>query len=334
MPDIPDASGGSAGSAHRLLVVIVAVPLLAAFALWAFAWPAARMAPRDLPLGVAGPPAAVSQVEHRLAEREGMFEVRQFTDEDAARRAIEQRKIYGAVVVSAKGPQILTASAASPAVAQLLRESAASLQPKAPGGDKRPPEGGAPLTAVEDVVPAPAGDPRGSAFGASILPLVLSGVAAGALTALSGLRGARAVGALVACTPLVGLVGAGVAHSWLGVLEGPWWLVAGGITLTTLAVAATVAGLHAVLGKPGVAVGALLVVLLGNPFSGAAGGPHVLPEPLGTLGQLLAPGAGASLLRSVSFFDGAAAGTPVLVLAAWAVAGLLGVVLARSRSQA
>lgn len=48
---------------------------------------------------------------------------------------------------------------------------------------------------------------------------------------------------------------------------------------------------------------------------------------MGALGQLLPPGAGASLLRSVSFFDGAAALAPSLVLAAWATFGLAAVLL-------
>ena len=48
----------------------------------------------------------------------------------------------------------------------------------------------------------------------------------------------------------------------------------------------------------------------------------MLPEPAGGLGQLLPPGAGGNLLRSTGFFDGAAAGGHVAVLAAWAIAGL------------
>jgi type IV secretory pathway TrbD component len=39
------------------------------------------------------------------------------------------------------------------------------------------------------------------------------------------------------------------------------------------------------------------------------------------------PGAGGSLLRSVSFFDGAAALAPALVLTAWAAFGLAAVLL-------
>ncbi|NEC47755.1 ABC transporter permease, partial [Actinospica acidiphila] len=40
---------------RRIAAVLALIPTLVALALWAFAWPAARTAPRDLPLGVAGP---------------------------------------------------------------------------------------------------------------------------------------------------------------------------------------------------------------------------------------------------------------------------------------
>ena len=48
----------------------------------------------------------------------------------------------------------------------------------------------------------------------------------------------------------------------------------------------------------------------------------MLPKPVGGIGQLMPPGAGGNLLRSTGFFDGAGAGGHVLVLAAWAVAGV------------
>ena len=47
------------------------------------------------------------------------------------------------------------------------------------------------------------------------------------------------------------------------------------------AIAATIAGLEAVLGKAGLALGAFTMVFVGNPFSGAAAGPHMLRSPPG-----------------------------------------------------
>ncbi|WP_051700520.1 hypothetical protein [Streptomyces sp. NRRL F-4474] len=320
MPVTP-APSPTVPASRRVLAVMVMVPLLAALALWAFAWPATRMAPRDLPLGVAGPAAAAAPLEQRLTSRAGAFEIHRYADEAAARTAVRNREVYGAVVATPQGPRLLTASAASPAVAQLLAQA---LTPRTPAG--------APAVPVADVVPAPAADARGTGFGASVLPLALAGVAAGALVSLSGLRGGRAVTAVLGAATLVGLTAAALAHSWLGVLTGNWWAEAGVLALTVAAIAGGVAGLHALLGKAGIGLGVLLVVLLGNPFSGAAGAPQLLPEPAGLIGQWLPPGAGSSLLRSVAFFDGAGAAGPALVLSVWAVLGVTAIAVAGRRT--
>ena len=98
---------------RHVIAVVVLVPVLAALALWAFAWPASRIAPRDLPLGVAGPAAAAAQVERQLERHEGAFEIHRYADEASAREAIKDREIYGAFVATPDGPKVLTASAAS-----------------------------------------------------------------------------------------------------------------------------------------------------------------------------------------------------------------------------
>ena len=310
------SAAATQGHRRHMIAAVVLVPVLVALALWAFAWPAARTAPRDLPLGVAGPSTAVTQVEQQLSAHEGAFDIHRYADEAAARDAIEDRTVYGAVVVTAQGPKLLTASAASPFVAQLLQQAVTTQAAQS----------GAQVTTV-DVVPAAANDPRGAAFGASVLPLALAGVAAGAVVTLLGLRGVRAVGTLLGSAALVGVVAAAIAHSWLGVLTGDWWTEAAALGLTTLAVSGAVAGLAALLGTAGIGLGGLTVVLIGNPFSGASSAPQLLPEPVGAIGQWLPPGAGASLLRSVSFFDGAGALGPALTLAWWAALGLGAVLL-------
>ncbi|MBW8820388.1 MAG: ABC transporter permease [Streptomyces sp.] len=303
-------------STRRTIAVIVLVPLLAALALWAFAWPAARTAPRDLPLGVAGPAAATAQMENQLRQHEGAFEIHHYADEAAARTAIEDRTVYGAVVATAQGPELLTASAASPVVAQLLQQAVG--RPAAASGTE---------VRTVDVVPTPASDPRGATLSSSVLPLALAGIIAGAMVTLHGLRGFRAVTALVVSAALVGALGAALVHSWLGVLTGNWWAEAGTFALSSLAVSAAVAGIAALVGYAGIGAVALVVMFLGNPFSGAASAPQLLPDPVGRIGQWLPPGASATLLRSVSFFDGATATGPVLTLTWWAALGLGAVIL-------
>ncbi|MFF7340134.1 ABC transporter permease [Streptomyces sp. NPDC008163] len=307
---------------RRLAVVVLLVPLVVTLALWAFAWPAARTAPRDLPVGIAGAAPAADRLQQRFEERDGAFEVHRYESEAAARDAIEDRTVYGAVVVTAKGPELLTASAGSTVVAQLLREAVTA---GAPAGSEVP---------VTDVVAAPAADPRGAVLGSSILPLAIAGVAAGAAVTVLRLRGARAAVALFGVAVGVGLLATVVTDSWLGALTGDWWSEAGTIALTVLAIGAPVAGLAALLGTPGIGIGALLMVLLGNPFSGVTSAPELLPRPIAVIGQLLPPGAGGSALRSVAFFDGAAAAVPALTLGVWAVLGLGAVLVGGRRGTA
>ncbi|GLZ04341.1 membrane protein [Actinomadura sp. NBRC 104412] len=287
----------------------------------AFSWPAARIAPRDVPIVTAGPQAAA--VAGRLdRERPGAFEVTTVADEAAARAVLADYEAYGAIVTTPSGPKVLVASAASPMVAQLLTQVAQQLS-------------GAPSAAVQDVVAADADDPRGAGFGALALPLIMSGIAAAVLLtfAIPALA-ARALG-LVIFSILGGLGAAWLAQGWLSLLPGSYPTLASVMGLAVLAVAGTVAGLAAAIGRAGLGLGALTFLLLGNPLSAATSAPELLPQPWGELGQLLPPGAAITLVRSVTYFDGAGASAPLITLLAWAAAGLVlfGVGGLRSRTR-
>jgi len=83
---------------------------------------------------------------------------------------------------------------------------------------------------------------------------------------------------------------------------------------------------RALLGPGGVAVGAIAMVFVGNPFSAVSSAPELLPTAVGELGQLMPPGAGANLLRSAAYFDGHGAAQHVVVLVAWSVLGIAAIV--------
>ena len=72
---------------------------------------------------------------------------------------------------------------------------------------------------------------------------------------------------------------------------------------------------------PGIGVAAVLMVLIGNPWSGIGSAPELLPRPIGDIGQLLPPGAGGNAVRSTAFFDGARAWEHLSVLIVWTVLG-------------
>ncbi|WP_432832153.1 hypothetical protein [Dactylosporangium sp. CA-092794] len=297
----------------RVGAIVLLLTALLSLIMIAFAWPATRSTVHDIPLAVAGPPPATAQVVQQLqANRPGAFEVTTVADTAAAEALIKDRKVYGAIDLTTGHPQVIVASAASPAVAQALQQVAQALG-----------QSGAGAPVVRDLVPLPADDPRGAGLAAGALPLVLGGiVAAGLLTNLIAGIGRRVAGAL-AFAITGGLALTAILQYWLGSLEGDYWTNSGVVALSIGATAFTLLGLEALLGAAGLGLGAAVMMLLGNPLSGLTSAPEMLPSGWGAFGQFLPPGAAGSLLRSTAFFDGAGSGAHLLVLSAWAVFGLL-----------
>jgi len=119
-----------------------------------------------------------------------------------------------------------------------------------------------------------------------------------------------------------GLVLAGILQGLFGALQGSFWLKAAACAVTIAAIAATVTGFAGLLGPAGVGLGAAFTMLFANPLSAAALPVEFLLQPWGAIGQLLPPGAAATLLRSLSHFLDAATAGQWTVLLLWAAAGL------------
>jgi hypothetical protein len=286
----------------RPLAIAVVVVLVQAALVAFFAWPSLRTAPRDLPVVVTGPAAAAvtAELQQKLP---GGFEITTVGDAAAADQALRDREAYAAFVTGPDGVTLHIASAASPAVATLLSQ-------QAPGP-------------VVDVVPVDSGDPRGAGLAAAFLPIVLTSMVAGIILTLAVASRTGRLAGVTGFALLAGLGGAWVLHQGYDILPGGYLAGAGALALLAFAVSATLAGLGTALGRAGLGLGALLVFLLGNPLSAVASAPELLPQPWGAIGQLLPPGAGATLLRSVAYFDGAGGAVAAWTLAAWAAAGLL-----------
>ncbi|MFE9207417.1 hypothetical protein [Micromonospora sp. NPDC007230] len=281
----------------------------------AFAWPSVRSSVHDVPIAVAGPTAAVAQVRTALEQRvPGGFDITEVADTASVEQLIRDRQAYGAIDLSSGTPQVIVASAASTAVAQTLQTMATGL-----GRDGN---AGTPV-AVRDLAALPADDPRAAGLSAGALPLVMGGLlAAVLLTRLVRGTGRRVAGALAFATT-GGLAVAGILQFWFGSLSGSYPANAGAVALSIAAVSLTVLGLESVFGYAGIGIGAVIMMLIGNPLSGMATAPEMLPGWSGALGQLLPPGAGGRLLRSTAFFDGRGATAAVTVLVVWATLGAL-----------
>ena len=295
----------------RALAMVLGLTAGLSLILALFVGIAINSGPNGVRLAVAGPAPAVQQITAALTQAGGpdAFDVTVVGDEAAARAALAERTADGAIVIGPNGPTVFTASAGSPAIAQALTAVARELSGAPSAGPT-----------VVDVVPVPEGDAHGVGLAAGSLPMIIAGLVLGAAAALS-LRSRWTVlvtvgGGAVA----IGLSFAGVL-AWLGVSGGNYLAEASAITLAVATSGLVVAGLARLMGSVGVGVGALLLVIVGNPLSGIATSPRLLPGPWGEFGQWLPTGAGGTLLRTAAYFPDASVAFPVWVLLGWAVLG-------------
>jgi hypothetical protein len=303
----------------RVIGVAIGLALIVGVLTLAFAWPSADMGPHEVPIAVIGDEATAEQVQGRLDEAQpDAFDVTAAADAAEATTLIEEREVYAAFQIAPDGVTLYTATAASPTVARLvtgMADQIATQMGQATGTE-------VPVT-TEDLVALPADDPNGAGLAASGLPLAAGGIVMAALIG-SAVRGSGRQIAAATLAPLA--IGAGVAAVMLYVLEsleGDFIPVAGALALATAATGWFILGLRKLLGTAGIAVGAVIVMLVGNPLSGMAGAPELLPAPWGEFGQYLTPGAGATLLRSTAYFDGNGGATAIWVLAAWLTVGVV-----------
>ena len=316
-------------AAIRATGIIVVLTVALAILAIGFALPAARSKPHDVPIGAAGPQAAGGQVADMLEQHApGAFAITYYPGEAALRDAIRNRDVYGGIAFGlgysasgSEGRSLMIATGGSPMVAQMLTQIGNGIAQQA----------GVPLR-TEDLAPPSADDARGAGLAASALPITLAGLLPAIALVLLLKRevwtrfAAAAVFAAIAGTTIAALL-----RYVFGSIDQNIWGVAAGLTLGLLAAGLSMLGLGSLFGRVGLAVGALLALLLGNPLSGLNSAPEMLPSGWGTLGQWLPQGATATLLRSTAFFDGAGATAAIAVLTCWAVAGAALIVIAAVR---
>jgi hypothetical protein len=323
----PELSPGH--SSRRLSVrALVGVPIgLAAIVtvlLLAFAWPAVTADVHALPIAVVGPTQQTAHVQAALEQNKpGAFDIVTADDRAAAVALIESRDVYGAIVLGDK-PEVLTASAASTAVTQLLGSLATELSGQlnaaavAQGIALPSPI----VVAVTDVVPLPDTDPRGVGLISASFPMVLGGVIGGiGIFFVIGGVGRRIIAVLVFAV-VGGLALTGILQGLFGSLAGNYLVNSAAIALALAAIGTVVVGLTSLIGRPGIVLSVILFILFANPLSAATQPVEFLLEPWGAIGQWMPPGAGATLVRDLSYFPTADASFAWLVLSGWVVLGI------------
>ncbi|MCP2049415.1 ABC transporter permease [Paenarthrobacter histidinolovorans] len=346
---------------HALRTALLAAVAVCAVLL-AFAWPSVTAKVQNLPIAAVGNPDQVSQIAAKAPA--GSLDIRTASSRDEAVELIKQRQVYGAIVLGTS-PEILVASAGSPVASQALTQMGAQLQSQiqvqaigklqsaltqaaqaaqaaasgqAPGtgqavqAQQAAPAAAVPEVTITDVVPLSSDDARGTGLAVAGLPLAMGGMIGGVLISLFVSGTWRRLGAILAYGVVAGLGLAGILQGWFHTLQGSFWANAGAIGLGVVATAAIIVGLNALIGRAGIAVGAIITLFIGNPLSSLTQPKEFLPAPWGDVGQWLVPGASGTLLRDLSYFPDASAAFPWLVLGLWTLAGATLIALGHFRN--
>ena len=316
---------------RQLLIIALALPLMIALAVLAFAWPAARIAPHGLPVGIVGTsPASEGAIAAMTHAEPGGFSFQLYADEASARSAIESRDIYGAFAISSGQVTVLEASAASPIVAQLLDGIGQQLAHYANQQAAASGEYGVDVRVVqEDAVAISPTDPRGLVLGLVLVPMTISSIimAAGVALLFRFRPAWRQLSALTVVSATAGLGAYLVAQGFLGALPHEHWATWAVLSLTVFTMGATAAGLVALVGAAGLALSAAVMIFIGNAFSGDTSAPQLLPTAVDRIGQLVPPGAANNLLRSMAYFHGNGASGHLSVLITWSVLGIAAIIV-------
>jgi hypothetical protein len=266
-----------------------------------------------LDVAVAGPQQLVEGMR-----AQSTLSVTQVADADAARAQVYDRKADAAFVVGQPGQlRIYVAGGAGHSVANASESVGRAIAAKAG------------LTpSVEDVAPTSSADPQGTVefyaviflsigatLGASVFGFMMGSVRRLSTLALRTLSlGAYAALLAGGVTVYVDVV--------LGALTSHTWQVFGALWLYAIGVAGAVTGVAAAFGTIASALVTLFLIIVGN---AAAAGPVGLPLLTGfytTFNGIVPQGSGVALLRSISYFGGNGAMTPIVTLAIWGATGL------------
>ncbi|MGC0312805.1 DUF3533 domain-containing protein [Kitasatospora acidiphila] len=277
--------------------------------------------PHRLSIGVVAPPqlqprviGALSQVPNDAVKPVAV------ADQATAVDRIKDQKIYAALVVDPTGTQdtLLVANARGTAAATAAEQIVTALD-----------QGQGRTVRVEDVVPLAPGDGKGlSSFylvvgwcvGGYLVASIL-GISAGARPA-NRRRALIRTGALALYSIAAGLGGAVITGPVLNALPGSVAGLWGVGSLVVFAVGASTMALQCLFGIAGIGLAVLVFVVLGNPSAGGVYPPPLLPPFWRAIGAWLPNGAGTDATRSVAYFGATNLTVPLLVLVAWAVAGL------------
>ncbi|WP_319452359.1 MULTISPECIES: hypothetical protein [unclassified Mycobacterium] len=293
-----------------LVMAALAVFVIAMIASYSGAF--AKPTLHHLNVAVAGPQQLVDGI--RGQETLGVTQV---ADAAGAHDAVYQRTADAAFVVDAPGHlDVYVAGGGGRSVANAAEAVGRGIAAKAG------------LTAdVTDVAPTTAADPQGTVVFYAVIFLSI-GASVGATIFGRMMGSVRKPSTLAWRTLSLAAYSAVLAGGVtlyvdvvLGALTGHTWAVFGALFLYAIAVAGAVTGVAAAFGDVASAALTAFLVVVGNAAAAGPVGKPLLTGFYTTLNAIVPQGSGVALLRSVEYFGGNGAMTPIVTLGSWAAAG-------------
>lgn len=304
---------------RAMIAIIAALGICAVMqCLFATTYMSAEHAPKatNLPFGVTGSSPVLTAAEKTISLR-----ITHYPSESAAKNAINQTTIWGALITSGTSNTLIVV----PSISDLAPlDLAVKFQDAAKAT-------GQTLT-VQQYAPVPLAkkDPFGLVQGLMLIPLLIGGyMSSTLLLAATGKAAGRWRAAQLAGFAIVaGLAVDLTVCYWLqGFPSSKVWIVWPICSLIIAVVAFVAAVLQKLIGAAGTLLTVIVMILLGNPSSGGATGVPYLPTFWRDLGPYLPPRNAYILLHHTIYFNGHGTTQALTVLLIYLVAGavILGV---------
>lgn len=306
------------GLSAYLPAIVVGVLLLQAAFITSYVYGLHSPDKSDVPVAVVASQKQVDQLTAGLGDAADAVELNPVSSVAEGRDNIRDGSAFG--IYAPEQNKLYTASAAGPSATEVAAQVMTTLAEKTNGEPD-----------TTDLAPLPDDNSRGLVgyylvigwlVGAYLLAAIL-GLYRGMSPATRS-RGLLRVGVFAAYGIASGAVGTLIVDAGFGYLQGNGWVVFAIGTLLVFAVGMFTTALECLAGLVGTGVAILLFVVLGNPSAGGPW-PYVMqPGFYGAIGPYLPNGAATTAVQRATYFDGHALLVPLLIIAGYAVVGIVG----------
>lgn len=266
----------------------------------------------NMPFGLVGS----STLPHDAQGSLFSLNVISYADEDAAKTAMQQGKIYGALI---------TSDTAGTPDSLLVVPSISDISPLdiTANFEKAAETAGESIT-VSAYTPTPLapGDPFALVSSILLIPILVGGYMATSMltnsqnSASGRWRGVYLLGFAIVTAVVTALI---TVFWFKGLPTAAFWILIPIITLVILCVALIAAVMRRILGPVGIFLTVIIVIQFGNPSSGGANGSPYLPPFWDALGPFLPPRNAYLLIRDAAYFGGNNIAEPLTILLIYVV---------------